>query len=317
MAMKLTAKRPPGKKIPEQVIVITGATSGIGLSTAREAVARGARVVLTARNEEDLAQIAGELGERAAWVGADVSDARAVELVRDTAVARFGGFDTWINNAGLSLYGDLAGLDVTEARRLFDVNFWGVVHGTSVALAYLRDHGGGAIVNVGSALSPRDVPYEGMFTASKAAVQAYTESMRVECERDGLPVHVSLVRPANVDTPFAEHARNHLGGQPPVRGPVYAPELVAEVLLHCAEHGKRDVKVGRTGRKVPLVTEQPMRDEDSLFLAPLMEGKTHGVYDGKVLKKSVGTLLSLHPLAAFGLAVGAALFTTSLTLARR
>jgi short-subunit dehydrogenase len=273
-------------------------------------------VLLTARNEEDLAQIAVELGERAAWVGADVSDPRAVELVRDTAVARFGGFDTWINNAGLSLYGDLASLDVIEARRLFDVNFWGVVHGTSTALAYLRERGG-AIVNVGSALAPRDVPFEGMFTASKMAVQAYTETMRAECERDGLPVSVSLVRPANVDTPFMEHARNHLGGQPPVRGPVYSPALVAEVLLHCAEHGKRHVKVGRTGKKIEPVTEQPMREEDALFLPPLVEGQTRGLYDGKVLDKSLRTLASLHPLAAFGLAVGAALFMTGLTIARR
>jgi short-subunit dehydrogenase len=304
------------KRISEQVIVITGATSGIGLATAREAIARGARVVLTARNEEDLAEIATDLGERAAWVGADVADPRAIELVRDTAIARFGGFDTWINNAGLSLYGDLASLDVIEARRLFDVNFWGVVHGTSVALAYLRERGG-AIVNVGSALAPRDVPFEGMFTASKSAVQAYTESLRAECERDGLPVGISLVRPANVDTPFMEHARNHLGGQPPVRGPVYAPAVVAEVLLHCAEHGKRDVKVGRVGKKVEPVTEQPLRDEDALFLPPLVEGKTRGLYDGKVLGRSLGTLLSLHPLAAFGLAVGAALFTAGLTIARR
>jgi short-subunit dehydrogenase len=304
------------KRISEQVIVITGATSGIGLATAREAIARGARVVLTARNEEDLAEIATDLGERRAWVGADVADPRAIELVRDTAIARFGGFDTWINNAGLSLYGDLASLDVIEARRLFDVNFWGVVHGTSVALAYLRERGG-AIVNVGSALAPRDVPFEGMFTASKSAVQAYTESLRAECERDGLPVGISLVRPANVDTPFMEHARNHLGGQPPVRGPVYAPAVVAEVLLHCAEHGKRDVKVGRVGKKVEPVTEQPLRDEDALFLPPLVEGKTRGLYDGKVLGRSLGTLLSLHPLAAFGLAVGAALFTAGLTIARR
>jgi short-subunit dehydrogenase len=304
------------KRISEQVIVITGATSGIGLATAREAVARGARVVLAARNEEDLAQISESLGESAAWVGADVSDPRAVELVRDTAIARFGGFDTWINNAGLSLYGDLTGLDIIEARRLFDVNFWGVVHGTTTALAYLRERGG-AIVNVGSALSPRDVPFEGMFTASKSAVHAFTESMRAECERDGVPVSISLVRPANVDTPFMEHARNHLGGQPPVRGPVYSPALVAEVLLHCAEHGKRDVKVGRTGKKSALVTEQPMREEDALFLPPLVEGQTRGLYDGKVRGKSLQTLLSLHPLAAFGLAVGAALFTTGMTLARR
>jgi hypothetical protein len=98
---------------------------------------------------------------------------------------------------------------------------------------------------------------------------------------------------------------------------VYSPALVAEVLLHCAEHGKRDVKVGRTGRRIEPVTEQPMREEDALFLPPLVEGQTRGVYDGKVKNRSLGTLLSLNPLAAFGLAVGAALFTTGLTLARR
>jgi hypothetical protein len=102
-----------------------------------------------------------------------------------------------------------------------------------------------------------------------------------------------------------------------VRGPVYSPALVAEVLLHCAEHGKRHVKVGRTGKKIEPVTEQPMREDDALFLPPLVEGQTRGLYDGKVLDKSLRTLASLHPLAAFGLAVGAALFTTGMTLARR
>lgn len=304
------------KRVSDQVIVITGATSGIGLATARAAIARGARVILSARNEEDLAQIARDLGERAAWVGADVSDPRALELVRDTALARFGGIDTWVNNAGLSLYGEVGDVDVIEARRLFDVNFWGVVHGTKIALEHLRERGG-AIVNVGSALSPRDVPFEGMFTASKAAVHAYTESIRAEVERDGLPVSISLVRPANVDTPFAEHARNHLADQPPVRGPVYSPDLVAEVILHCAEHAKRDVKVGRTGRGIKPTIEQPRREEDALFMPPLVEGKARGLYDGKVLDRSLATILSLHPLAAFGLAVGAALFTTGVTLARR
>jgi short-subunit dehydrogenase len=304
------------KRISEQVVVITGATSGIGLATARAAIARGARVILAARNEEELAQITASLGERAAWVGADVCDLRAVQLVRDTAIARFGGFDTWVNNAGISLYGDLASIDVAEARRLFDVNFWGVVHGTQIALEHLSTNGG-AIINVGSALSPDEVPYEGMFTASKAAVHAYTESIRAEVERDRLPVSISLVRPANVDTPFSEHARSHLAGPPPVRGPVYSPELVADVILHCAEHAKSDVKVGRTGLTPRPTGIQPSGEEDSLFLPPLVEGQTRGLYGGKVRERSFRTILDLHPLAVLGVLSGTALLMASIAFTRR
>ncbi len=321
------------KKLQEQVIVVTGASSGIGLCTAREAARRGARVVLTARNEEDLSRIAAEIqaaGGHAVAVGADVADVHAVERVRDAALAKFGGFDTWINNAGISIYGRLHDVDLVEAKRLFDVNFWGVVHGSRVALSHLRTRGG-AIINIGSALSDRVIPIQGMYSASKHAVKGYTDALRMEIEMEKLPVSVTLVKPSAIDTPYTEHARNHLDVAPKNPPPVYAPELVAEIILHCAEHPKRDVIVGGGGKifsvlekLAPRVTDKvmersmeklqrsdrPRRDEDSLFMAPLFEGETRGTHRGAVLKRSLYTTLALHPMLTMAgvLGIGLAAF---------
>jgi NADP-dependent 3-hydroxy acid dehydrogenase YdfG len=305
------------KRIADQVLVITGASSGIGLATARAAVRRGARVVLAARNDEDLARICAELGERAAWVSADVADARALEAVRETALDRFGALDTWVNNAGLSIIGKLGEVALSEARRLFDVNFWGVVNGSRAALHHLREHGG-TIINVGSALPARGVPLQGMFAASKAAVHGYTEALRAELEADGLPVTVTLLKPATIDTPFTEHARIHIEGSAPVHAPVYTPELVANVILRCAEHPTREISVGRSrlGRLVSPRTEQPRRDEDALFLPPLVEGKTRGLYDRKVRQRSLATWLAMHPLATASAVAFAALMVTGLAFGR-
>ena len=181
--------RSPKRAIEDQVIVITGASSGIGLATARMAAKRGARVVVSARNAEDLAVLADEItaaGGFALAHAADVSDARAVEALKDAALDRFGRIDTWVNNAGLSLYGKLAEVDLVEARRVFDVNFWGVVHGSRVALEAMRGRGG-IIVNVGSVLSDIAIPIQGFYSASKHAVRGFTNALRVEIEMDDLP----------------------------------------------------------------------------------------------------------------------------------
>ncbi len=133
------------KPIDEQVIVITGASSGIGLATACAAAESGAKVVLTARDEETLAEVAHQIGDsggETAYVAADVGRQDELAHVADVAVQRFGGFDTWVNNAGVGLYGRLDEATDEEHRRLFDTNFWGAVHGSLIAAEHLRTRGG-------------------------------------------------------------------------------------------------------------------------------------------------------------------------------
>jgi NADP-dependent 3-hydroxy acid dehydrogenase YdfG len=156
------------KKLRDQTLVITGASSGIGLATAKLAAAKGARVVLSSRNEDALRRAVNEIrgtGGRAMSVVADVADEQAVKNVADRAVENFGGFDTWINNAGVSIYGRLTEVPMEDKRRLFDVNFWGVVNGCRAAVPHLQRRGG-ALVNIGSIVSDRAIPLQGIYSAS-------------------------------------------------------------------------------------------------------------------------------------------------------
>lgn len=240
------------KKVSNQVIVITGATSGIGLVTAREAARQGARLVLVARNEDALKQLCDELhakGCAAEYVVADVGMEEDVRRVAQTAIARFGGFDTWVNNAGVSIFGRLEEVALEDQRRLFETNFWGVVHGSLVAVEHLKKRGG-ALINLGSEVSDRAVPLQGAYSASKHAVKGFTDSLRSELEEQGAPVSVTLIKPAAIDTMFVKHARNYMDVEPQLPAPIYAPEVVAEAILHAAEHPQRDVFVGGAARFV-------------------------------------------------------------------
>lgn len=242
------------KKLSEQTIVITGASSGIGLVTARTAAQRGARLVLAARSNQALQQLTDEInaqGREAVFVIADVATRADVEKIAATATQHFGGFDTWINNAGVSIYGKMADVAIEDQRRLFETNFWGVVHGSLTAARYLkrRTNGhGGAIINIGSTLSDRAIPLQGMYCASKHAVKGFTEALRMELEAEQAPISVTLVKPAAIDTPYTAHAKNYLEVEPLNPPPVYAPEVVAEVILHCAEHPVREMFAGGGGK---------------------------------------------------------------------
>jgi short-subunit dehydrogenase len=326
------------RKLEEQVIVITGATSGLGLATARRAARRGARVVLAARNEEELRDLAIEIeamGGFALAVPTDVSDPRAMERLRDAALERFGRIDTWVNNAGLSIYGKLHDVDLVEARRLFDVNFWGVVHGCHAAVSALRERGG-AIINIGSVLSDRVLPIQGMYSASKHAVKGYTDALRMEVEMERLPISVTLMKPSAIATPYTEHARNHLDMEPKNPPPVYAPEVVADAVLFCAEHPRRDVIVG--GGKVfsvleklaPRLTDRLMEatmeqmqtsdrekdGRDNLFMAPLVEGEQRSKHPGRVRERSAYTQMALHPALSAAALLGLVLAVSGLAYAR-
>lgn len=235
------------KPIQEQVIVITGASSGIGLATAEAAAQRAARLVLASRSQETLSALARDIvsqGGEAVAVVADVSDRNQVQNIADAAISRFGRIDTWINNAGLSVYGRLEEVSDEDSRRLFEINFWGVVYGSLVALPYLRQQGG-ALINVGSEVSEAIVPLQGMYSASKHAVKGFTDALRVEVqELDQAPVSITLIQPTAVDTPFPEHARNYMPLEPKLPTPQIQPEEVAAAILKAAEDPTRDAKVG-------------------------------------------------------------------------
>jgi short-subunit dehydrogenase len=242
------------KPLNQQAIVITGATSGIGLATARRAAKAGACVFLIARGENDLKALTEELqatGARAAWAVADVADHDALAEAADKCVRLFGGFDTWINNAGVSIYGAISVTSLEDQRRLFETNYWGVVNGSLVAAERLRQRdGGGAIVNVGSILSDAPLPIQGVYSASKHAVKGFTNALRMELMREDAPITVSLVKPGAVDSPYQKHARNLTGYAVQNPQPVYASHVVADTILYCASHPIREITVGGGGRLI-------------------------------------------------------------------
>jgi short-subunit dehydrogenase len=245
------AMRPSLKPVSAQTIVITGATSGLGLATARLAAGRGAKLLLTARNEQALRALCEELHARggvAAYEPADVADEAQMRAVAAKADSLYGGFDTWINNAGVGIYGKLEETPLEDQRRLFETNYWGVVNGSLVAAEHLKARaGGGAIINVGSVLSDFAIPIQGAYSASKHAVKGFTNVLRMELMREGAPVSVTLIRPSAIDTPYKDHARNLTGAPVKNPAPVYAAPLVAQAILYAASHKTRELSVGSSG----------------------------------------------------------------------
>ncbi len=235
------------KPLAEQVIVITGASSGIGLCTARMAAERGASVVLAARSDavlDDVVQALSKNGAKALACAVDVADRQQVDDVAARAIAEFGRIDTWVNDAGVSIYARIDEVSEADARRLFDTNFWGVFNGSLAALPHLKAQGG-ALINVGSEVSDAVVPLQGIYSASKHAVKGFTDALRVEIEDiDKAPVSITLIQPTAVDTPYPENARNYMDREPKLPDPMIEPEKVAEAILKAAVEGGRDVKVG-------------------------------------------------------------------------
>jgi short-subunit dehydrogenase len=335
------------KKLSEQVLVITGASSGIGLVTARQAARRGAKLVLAARAEDALRTLAEEIntqsevngwGSEAIYVAADVGREEDVRRIAETALARFGRVDTWVNNAGVSIYGRILDTPFEDMRRLYETNFWGVVYGSVVAAEILRQRGG-VLINVGSVLSDRAIPVQGVYSSSKHAVKGFTDALRMELEEEGAPVSVSLVKPSTIDTPYTKHAKNLMEKEPALPPPVYAPETVAAAILHCAETPTRDVYVGGGGKALSVLGKFAPRLSDKVMEAVGFEAQQQdgpagarvdgGLYEASgtlkersgddrvVFESSVYTKASLHPLLTGVLFVGAGLAVAALLRPRR
>lgn len=238
------------KPLSEQVVVIVGASSGMGLLAAQEAARRGARVVLAARNARDLERAAAEIrreGGDALAVPTDVTDYGQVEALARRAVEAWGRIDTWVSAAAVSAYAPFREQPLEDFRAIMEINFMGQVHCARAALPHL-ERSAGALVCVGSTLSDRGVPLQGAYCASKHALKGWLDSLRVELLKEGSPVRVTLVRPSSINTPLFNKAKTQMGVMPQPIPPVYEPELAAAVILRAAQGNERDAFVGGAGK---------------------------------------------------------------------
>ncbi len=320
------------KPLDQQTVVITGASSGIGLATALMAAERGANLVLVSRSPDRLDAAAEQCRQRGATVetvAADVADRVVLDLVHQRAHEAFGGFDTWVNNAGASVYGLLWDVPLEDARQVFETNYWGTVNGSLAAVEHFREAGtSGALINVGSVLSDRAIPLQGHYCATKHAIKGFTDALRMELEKDGVSVSVTLIKPNATDTPYPEHAANYMDKAPMIPTPAYAPEVVARAILQAATHPVRDVTVGAKdgivsalGMVAPRLTDKLMeasffgqqkKDEPAsgdpqgaLYEPPATAGRVSGGADGTVFQSSAWSQISQRPLVGLGAALAA------------
>ena len=311
------------RPIREQVVVITGASQGIGRATAMLLASRGASVVAVARNEEALRSLVAEIeadGGAAEPFAADVADAAQVEGVAQHAVDRFGRIDTWVNNAAVSIYAGVEDLEPDEMERVVTVNLLGLMYGSRAAIPHLRRAGGGTIVNVGSALSDRAIPLQSAYVASKHGVAGFSEALRLELAEEGNGIDVVLIMPSSMNTPLFRFARSKLGVQPMPVPPVYDPRVTAEAIAHAPEHGGREIVVGGWGKLLTVaqwlspslldqymlqgarawkqqLTSRPDDARDNLFEASTGPGSVTGDFGRDAKPTSLyTTLFELHPL---------------------
>jgi len=323
----------------EQVVVVVGASSGIGRETALQLGQRHAGVVLAARNDEALHAAADEverLGGKPLVVPTDVSDFDQVRALRDRAVEHFGRIDTWVNATAASLYGTVEQTSPEEIRRVIDVTLLGHIWGMKLAAEQMRKQGGGTIVDVASALGKRSVPLQSAYCAAKHGLVGFAEAMRLELEKEKTGVALTTILPSSVNTPLFSHARSKLGVRPAPIPPVYEPRVVAQAILAVAEQPRREVVVGGGGKALAFLerlsprladrfmlgpgkafekqqTSQPDDGEDNLFAPMAGPGSATGEFGSKSKSTSVFTeKLELHPRRQRRLLAGAGAATVAL-----
>jgi NAD(P)-dependent dehydrogenase (short-subunit alcohol dehydrogenase family) len=246
------------KPIDQQVVVIMGASSGIGREAALQFAQRGAKLIVSARSDQGLKSLVDEIrrnGGTVTPVIADVADFSQVQAVADEAVARYGRLDTWVHLAAVSLYATFEETTPEEFKRVIEINLLGQIYGAKAALPHLKREGRGALIHVSSIESQLAFPYQSAYACSKHGIPGFLNALRLELRRDKLPISVTNIMPAAINTPLFNKARTKLGVKPAVPPPVYQPNTVAAQILHAAEHPVRDLVAGGAG-KVFITTQQ-------------------------------------------------------------
>jgi NAD(P)-dependent dehydrogenase (short-subunit alcohol dehydrogenase family) len=329
------------KPLNEQVVVVLGASSGIGRASALALAARGASVVVSARSEKGLVSLVAQItaaGGRATYVVCDVADFAQVRQVASIAVHTYGRIDTWVNAAALSLFAHFEETTPEEYRRLMEVNYLGQVHGALAALPHLRTSAGGAIIAISSVESIVSLPLHAAYSASKHAVEGAMDALRRDLMAEKAPISVTSVKPATINTPLFTNSRSKMDVKPKGPPPVYEPNVVADCVVYAAEHPVRDLFAGGAGRMMALQQFTAPRQMD-LYLSkiairqertkeqrpegmpgnlyePTSDDRASGDYSRRARSFSLYTYLETHPRARV-LAAGSALVTTGLLLSRR
>lgn len=314
------------KPLNEQVVVVMGASSGIGRATALGFAARGATVVCSARDERGLATLVEEIrdkGGRALAFTAEVADASQMKNVADCAVQTLGRIDTWVHLAAVTLYARFEDTSPAEFARVIEVNLLGQIHGALAALPHLRRAGRGSLVCVSSVEGIVPLPFQSAYAASKHGVVGFLDSLRLELQREGVPINVTNILPSAINTPLFQKALTRLGVEPRPTPPVYAPELVSRAILHAASHEARDIVIGGGGKGLllarrisPYLTDALLRTRvgfesqltdrrkspdapNNLFKPSLARyARIEGDYSAEALRRSLYTQLALSRGAA-------------------
>jgi short-subunit dehydrogenase len=235
------------KEFIGRVVVVTGATAGVGRATVMRFAANGAKLGLIARDRAALDALASELreaGTEASLAAIDVSSAQAVSDAAEQFARELGPIDIWVNDAMLTVFSPIADITPDEFRRVTEVTYLGVVHGCMAALKQMRGRGNGQIVNIGSALAYRGIPLQSAYCGAKHAIRGFTASLRSELAHDKSGIAVSLIELPAMNTPQFDWARTHMPRQPKPMGTIYQPEAAARSVAAAARTGAREYWVG-------------------------------------------------------------------------
>ena len=242
------------KPISEQVVVVFGASSGIGRISALEFAKKGAKVCVAARGEEGLQTLVAEIeqaGGEAFYVVADAADFEQVKSVARATVERYGRLDTWVHSAATFLFATFEHTAPEEFEQMIKVNLLGQIYGAKAALQYLRKTGG-ALIHISSVEAWRGVPYQSAYVASKHGIYGFLQSLRVELKHDEIPVSVTQILPAAINTPIYDKGRNKMPFKPRAVPPFYHPKIVSDAILFAAENPTTDLIAGGAGAGVVL-----------------------------------------------------------------